>query len=57
MTRIFSLSYCRLKGRSSSFLSREVGRGFLLLSDAGAKDLPRDLLPYPYRDKKLIFCR
>ena len=30
-----------------------MGRGFLLLSDAVAKDLPRDLLPYPYREKKL----
>ena len=40
----FSLSYCR-KGSSGSFRSREVGRGFLLLANAVAKDLPRDLLP------------
>ena len=42
-TRIFPLSYCRLKGIRSCFLSREVGRGSLLLSDAVAKDLTRDL--------------
>ena len=43
MTRIFPLSYCLLKGIRSCFLSREVGRGSLLLSDAAAKDLTRDL--------------
>ena len=43
MTRIFPLSCCRLKGIRSCFLSHEVGRGFLLLSDAVAKDLTRDL--------------
>ena len=37
VTRIFSLSYRRLKGSSSSCLSREVRRGFLLLSDAFEK--------------------
>ena len=45
----FSLSQCRLKNSSSSFLSCEVGRGSPLLSDAVAKDLPRDLFFYPYR--------
>ena len=39
----FPLSYFRLKGIRSCFLSREVGRGSLLLSDAVAKDLTRDL--------------
>ena len=43
MTRIFPLSYCLLKGIRSCLLSREVGRGSLLLSDAVAKDLTRDL--------------
>ena len=43
MTRIFPLSYCRLKGIRRCFLSREVGRGSLLLSDAVAKELTRDL--------------
>ena len=43
MARICPLSYCRLKGIRSCFLSREVGRGSLLLSGAVAKDLTRDL--------------
>ena len=43
MTRMFPLSYCRLKGIRSSFLSHEVGTGSLLLSDAVAKDLTRDV--------------
>ena len=55
MTRIF-LFLIVDKNSSSSFLSREVGRGSLLLSDAVAKDLPRDLFFYPYRYKKLISC-